>query len=1518
MSRRRVVALASAGVLLTLGLLIAAAVVSLTQTSFGRERIRRLLVERIAAAMSGRGTLYIGRIGGGLLSGVTVDSLALRDADDSLVVSTGPVRIQYDLRDLLDRRLLIRSLDVDRPVVNLRRHGDGVWNYRRIFPQGPERSVGPSRRFGDYVVIERALVHDGTLLVTMPWSPPDWLRGAQRDSAARAALRDSNRTVRRTAEGLKRTWRWTELDADLPLVQLADPGHRGRTISVARLDVVERDPPFRFRDVTGLVSIRNDTVTLDVRRFRLPGSTGSARGRVMYGGPGPVRYDIAVRADSVSLRDVNWVYPTLPLEGGGSTRLTIRSRPRAPGMVDYRLTQLDMRAARSHLTGAMTFGVGGPVLEVRDVNLRADPVDFALLRALNGAPLPVDWRGTITGTVRGPGGPLTRFGVSDARFTFRDANVPGAITRGSARGGLDILEPSRTVFRGLDVALETLDLRTITYLFPDFPRLGGTLSGRATLDSSWLDVRLRNADITHRDGTAEPTRATGGARVTYDSERMRFDAALELAPLSFGTLARSYPALPLRGTLAGPLRVQGTMADLGVAGTLTGAAGTVSVDGRFDLIAPELSARATAAAAGLDLRALLARPALPSTRLTGTLTADVSGDSLSDLAGTLDVALERSRVDTLRIQPSLARLAFSSGRLRVDSLRLETSAATLTAQGALGLVPGAVDTLRYAIAVDSLGGLRPWLPGAGNAWSAVAATDSSVRASPRDSARRASRDSLAGVVEARGTLAGTVGALAVRGTLAGRDLFYRGEQARGLAAEYSFGGLPRAPQGTASLRLDTLEVAGIRFRTAAAQLALPASTEGRLALQATSENDIRATLGAGFERAAGVLRVVTDTLQLRIGEHGWALAAPARARFDTAGTALDSLVLRHDEGGRLALAGELPREGAVEVRVAADSLPLSDVGAIAQSRVALGGTLDLRLGITGTRAAPRVQLATSVSDARRGTLRFPYFTLSGDYAAQRLRLGFTMYRDSAPVLTATGVLPLDLSLVPVAQRRLDAPLSGELRADSVDLAILEAITPALQRVDGSFTTRVQVGGTWRAPSLRGRLTVAEGAATIPELGVRLERLTADVGFAPDTILVRQLSMASGEQRGDTVALEGLVRFGVRGGPVFDLTLAANNFQAVRTRRIADASVSGQLRLTGPYRAAHLSGGLTVQRGTLYLPERQQKQLVDLSDPEFSDVVDTTQLANRAILPEAPNPYLDTLVRNLSVDQVALRAGENVWLRSSEANIQLGGGVEVTRPQSSDALALTGTLQAARGTYRLDLGLVQRTFQVDSGRVQFFGEPELNPGLDIATSYVVRQANRDDVRIRALITGTLLSPRLVLTSDERVPLSETEILSYLVFGAPSFALGQQNESALRPVAAALLPTLGGVVERALADQLGFIDVFQISAGSASDQNPLTGTGAASVLSGSRIGIGKQLTERTFVTANAGLCSLTGTGDNPDQSFTQSLGLTVQQRLNAGWSVQLGIEPPAAALRCGRSGVLNTPRQFGVDLFREWSF
>src|SRR5437764_3907254 len=132
MTRRRLVALVSVAVLFTLGLLVVGTVFFITGTNSGRERLRGFLQPLIASRVRG-GTIYIGHLSGSFLTGVSVDSLAIRDKRGELLASTGRTTCSYDPRDLIDSRIFIRRCVVEHPYVHLIQHADNVWNFKEIF-----------------------------------------------------------------------------------------------------------------------------------------------------------------------------------------------------------------------------------------------------------------------------------------------------------------------------------------------------------------------------------------------------------------------------------------------------------------------------------------------------------------------------------------------------------------------------------------------------------------------------------------------------------------------------------------------------------------------------------------------------------------------------------------------------------------------------------------------------------------------------------------------------------------------------------------------------------------------------------------------------------------------------------------------------------------------------------------------------------------------------------------------------------------------------------------------------------------------------------------------------------------------------------------------------------------------------------------------------------------------------------------------------------------------------------------
>jgi translocation and assembly module TamB len=1525
MKRRHLVVLVSAITLVTIIFVAAVTIGVGVGTDPGRDQIRGLVQQQIGSRVHGK--VHIGRVRGGFLTGFTIDSFAIRDLQDSILVSTGRVTVQYDLRDLMDRRILLRNVQVEHPLVRLHQHQKGDWNFQRIFRNdGPSTPGVPGRSFGDYVVLDSVRIREGTFLVTRPWSPDDTLTGAKRDSAIRRNLANPAREIRRSAEGLTQTHRWSRATGFLPRIRLADPDSNrfGQLFVIGDLSVDEKEPPFQFSKARGEVRRLKDSIFVNVSHFDLPASTGSAQGKIWWGSGLPVRVDVRIKGDSVSLKDVAWVYETLPRTGSGRTDLRITNNKTDLHDFDYALTNMDVRSTRSRLSGNMTFAVGGPVLVVRDVDLRAAPVNFDLVRVLAGGPLPDDWQGDLFGMVRGPGGPLTHFVVDTSFVTFRDAHVIGAISQATGRGGLNILDPEFTEFRGFDVNALSIDLRTLEYLYPAFPRIGGTISGVATLDSSWMDVRFSKANIIHRNGPGEPTRATGSGRVTYGEEFLTYDVTVNAEPLSLTMMSRAYP-LGLKGLMSGPIRAKGTTNDLQLTMNLEGPAGRFSYTGRVDAYPLSVAARGSGRVDQLDLSRLLEMPKAPSGSISGAYQVDVRGDTndLGTLRGVAAAQIERSELDGIRVFPSRVRARFADGRMFLDTLRIESVAATVTAAGALGLTNRVQDSLQYQITVDSLGGLRRYVTRFTSSFRTASATQ---------------EDSLSGSLLLQGTASGSLESLNLSGSLTGRNVFVRREAGREITGSFALADVLKDPTGAASLRFDRLNIAGIALDTLGVAIRLTAPRSGVFTIGARAANGVTfaatGDLGLGETHTSVLLRaaaLVTDSGR-------WSLRGPAN--IDLAANkdlTIDSLVMANARGGRLALSGFVPDSGPARLQLRADSVPLRDVGQIMQLKDSLGGFAQMTLTGAGTSAAPTMTMQARVNDLRYGTLRLERVTGRADYAGRRAQVAVDVASGGRTALLARGSLPVELTYF--GAELLDDSLRATVRTDSANFNMIQALVPGLDSASGRLIVTLDVSGTWKHPDISGPVRVENGQVFVDSLGIWVRGITADIGFFGhrDSLAIRRVVGWSGTGPSDSLSLSGYIGYRDLENPYFNLRLNARSFYAFDKRSVARVFVSTEpagLRLRGQLEGATLTGGIIVDRATIFLPDPEisRKQYAD-----FTSVVrDTATVRQLGLGPSSK------LFESILFDGVRVTLGDEVWLRSPEANIKLGGQLDIQRRASrSTRLAESGllevdttfkpmpegTLYAERGTYRLDLGrVVQREFQVEGGTVTFFGSEDLPAILNISALHTLRAATTGaEVRIRVRLTGTLDAPILELESAESYAMSQSNMVSYLIFGQPNFELGSQNQDIVNLAAQAFFPTATAFTASQLRGLLGpLAELLQLRPGSADVSKGVGGLGGSieDAILRSRVGAEKQITQNLFVSLSSGLCPFQGNqtpSGSTEISFVEGLGGRFEYRFSRDASVKLGKEPGESSCRATNTGrVVAAPSQWGLSFFKTWRF
>jgi translocation and assembly module TamB len=507
-------------------------------------------------------------------------------------------------------------------------------------------------------------------------------------------------------------------------------------------------------------------------------------------------------------------------------------------------------------------------------------------------------------------------------------------------------------------------------------------------------------------------------------------------------------------------------------------------------------------------------------------------------------------------------------------------------------------------------------------------------------------------------------------------------------------------------------------------------------------------------------------------------------------------------------------------------------------------------------------------------------------------------------MQVTAALPLDLALGRVAKRELPGPIAIRAHSDSTDLAILEAVTRAVRQVTGSLAIDAQLGGTWEAPSLSGSLSLRGAGADIPGLGVRYDNINGKALFHGDSISLESFKLNGGK---GTLEVAGGVQLENLTHPLLNLTLKPQNFQAMDIRGFASLNASGELRLTGSPLLPRISGQITANEGAYYFADLINKRVVDLENPGDSTLIDLDKLRTAKL----GNSFIKRFVDSLTINDLRVTMGESFWLRSSEANVQLEGSLLVNKQRAN--YRVDGTLSTVRGSYQLRVGPVIRDFTVERGSVQYYGNPSLNADLDIEARHVVHTTDNangnEDLPVIAHITGTMLAPKLELTTDaSRGAMSTTELVSYLMFGRSSLTTGAAgataDQTAVSSAMSYLSSALSSELQRTLVTDLRLpIDYIEIRPGTISQPGATAQNGATQV---AQLAAGWRIGHDLFVTVRADICT------NQSRFYPD-----VEYHLSREFRLSATLEPVASCtdLLTLQSLQDRGRYQFGVDLIWE---
>jgi len=394
-----------------LGIALAFMVMSIVaRTEMGHEFVLKRTLRALGGSIKG-GSLEVARIDGNLFEGARLYGVALRERDGTPFVLADSADMDYDVVTLMSPRIRITRLVLYRPRIYVRRMpGDSLWNYQAIFrdtvPQDPNKP-----RVERVTILDSVRVIGGTTAVDMAWLPDSTLSERGQRQEVRDALQDTSPLmVRRVPGGYVRRINVANMDGKLRQIRFAPGSKTGSRFVIdslrARLQFFRR--PAEIRHVQGVIALLPDRLEFDSPLLRLPGSRIAASGVVCMAqnttecaprvpaGELPY-YDVAFRSDSVSFRDLQWIYPRFPSEARGALQLLIETR-REGILFDIRGARLTAPGTR--VTGNFGIVVGDTVL-FHNVDVTAEPIRISTIEKMMPEGLPV--RGLILGgaTIRG-------------------------------------------------------------------------------------------------------------------------------------------------------------------------------------------------------------------------------------------------------------------------------------------------------------------------------------------------------------------------------------------------------------------------------------------------------------------------------------------------------------------------------------------------------------------------------------------------------------------------------------------------------------------------------------------------------------------------------------------------------------------------------------------------------------------------------------------------------------------------------------------------------------------------------------------------------------------------------------------------------------------------------------------------------------------------------------------------------------------------------------------------------------
>lgn len=1367
--RFRRVASLTAKALVTLIAIVLALVVAIMgalETSWGKERLRALIVRQANEYLTAR--LDIGRLEGSLLRGIELGDVRL-SRDGQPIVSIETVALDYSPRELWENGTVIRHIRLVRPRFAIARQADQRWNITALVKRDTrqQQASGPGRP----IHLQRIEIIDGAVMLADPLQ----------FGAAHVPSRFDGLNMSFAFDYEPVRWRlvftdtsWTAPAPDLTMTRL----HGG----------LERNSTGWAFD-RFFVQTPRTTFTLD----------GSIRTSAS-----PTVLDLRVDAERFAFQEWAGV-----LRGLKNIAVDSRFITQLTGPVNRLQTTVDLSGTGGSIKGAFVLDTSVPGWNGRGA---VDIGRLDLARWLNRRDRPSDITGRVTfdlaldlgghfprGSYAFEGPHAAFMGYEAARVQAIGRLTPTAaqVSRATAAaygaavtidaGSIGLDDPFPYRFQG---TMSGLDLRQVPASVP-VPHVDSVLAfrydasgrfsnpfiaGRGEFDRSiFMGAEIGRGTVGTIDTSARPL-TFGGEGDIADVNLNRFGAGLDVAwmrdPRYAGTVSGHF-RVDGSGTGSATLALTGggriSRADL-FGGRFANADVTIAIadgslrttfDGRFGSLDPSIAIGDRQFEASLTGSARL-RVGVRDLMLRSPGVADYDIDG--------GVALVPSTIRGVPVTSASLSGAVHDSTATISRMEVSAPSVEGAGEGTIALTGDRPWDFKYDIRTADLAKLEPVI-GAG--------------------AR--------GEVSTTGRLTGSWASLRAAGSGTLNRFGAANVEALSSTGTYDVV-VPSGRVADADARVDGRSEFLSLFGEPVRDLA------GVVTLQHRDLSfDVRATQAEGRTGAlVGGVRLTEagneadiDRLAVTVGTMTWRVVSttpPPRASWSAAGFSITPATLvggaANDE--RVALSGTWRRDGTGALQVKATHVLLDTLAAAIGGVPRYSGVVDLDATLGGTREQPTISGTIAIVNGRVRNVTYQKLAGRVQYTRRMFDIDFRLDQSAGVWLTAVGKLPYALFDRSVP----DADIDVAILSSPIDLGLMEGLTGVVRNVTGQMQVDVRAIGTARDPHFQGQLDVSGAAFAVISTGARYKNGRAALRLATDRVDVNMLHLE--DANGKPLEVHGsLGTHELKVGDV-EIDATAQGFEALRNQ-FGRVTLDAKLQVRGRFEQPRVTGDLTVN-GDVRVDEILDRVLFQ---PYATEAAPVTAALDPVV---ALNPWermrLDVSVHipqtlKLVGEEVQITPGTPIGL--GNINMRVGGDVFLYK-DPGQPLFVNGSLDTLAGTYVFQ----GRRFDIDETASSINFRGDLNPDL-----YVSVTRSISGVLTRVTVAGALRSPELRLTSTP--PLDASDILSLIVFNTTTNDLSaiQQQELASRAgtLAASFLAT---PIVSAIESELG-LETLQVEPG-----------------------------------------------------------------------------------------------------------